>query len=54
MPRCGPTDGVSPTDYTPITNNHLLVSIANMFGVEVNTFGTQPNKSDYTGPLPGL
>jgi hypothetical protein len=51
---CGPTDGVSPTDYTPITNNHLLVSIANMFGVEVNTFGTQPNKSDYTGPLPGL
>ena len=31
---CGPTDGVSPTDYTPITNNHLLVSIANMFGVD--------------------
>jgi hypothetical protein len=51
---CGPTDGVSPTDYTPITNNHLLVSIANMFGVAVNTFGTQPNKSDVTGPLPGL
>jgi len=25
-----------------------------MFGVEVNTFGTQPNKSDFTGPLPGL
>ena len=51
---CGPTDGVSPTDYTPISNNHLLVSIANMFGVEVSTFGTQPNKSDITGPLPGL
>jgi hypothetical protein len=51
---CGPTDGVSPTDYTPISNNHLLVSIANMFGVEVNTFGTQPNTSDVTGPLPGL
>jgi hypothetical protein len=51
---CGPTDGVTPTDYTPITNNHLLVSIAGMFGVAVNTFGTQPNKSDYTGPLPGL
>jgi hypothetical protein len=51
---CGPTDGVSPTDYTPITNNHLLVSIANMFGVETNTFGTQPNTSDVTGPLPGL
>jgi hypothetical protein len=51
---CGPTDGVSPPDYTPITNNHLLVSIANMFGVQVNTFGTQPNKSDVTGPLPGL
>ncbi|HZL20004.1 MAG TPA: hypothetical protein VFG23_19880 [Polyangia bacterium] len=53
-PWCGPTAGVSPTDYTPITNNHLLVSIANMFGVEVNTFGTQPNTSDVTGPLPGL
>ncbi|HVV49871.1 MAG TPA: DUF1552 domain-containing protein [Polyangia bacterium] len=51
---CGPTDGVKPTDYTPITNNHLLVSIANLFGVEVTTFGTQPNASDYTGPLPGL
>jgi len=51
---CGPTDGVSPTDYTPITNNHLMVSIANMFGIEVNTFGSQPNKSDVTGPLPGL
>jgi len=51
---CGPTDGVSPTDYTPITNNHLLVSIANMFGVATNTFGTQPKTSDVTGPLPGL
>jgi hypothetical protein len=30
------------------------VSIANMFGVEVNSFGTQPNTSDVTGPLPGL
>ena len=51
---CGPTDGVAGADYTPITNNHLLVSIANMFGVAVNTFGTQPNKADVTGPLPGL
>jgi hypothetical protein len=51
---CGPTDGVSPTDYTPISNNHLLVSIANMFGVQANTFGTQPKSSDTTGPLPGL
>jgi hypothetical protein len=51
---CGPTDGVEPTDYTPITNNHLLVSIANLFGVQVNAFGTQPNTSDTTGPLPGL
>ena len=44
----------SPTDYTPITNSHLLVSIANLFGVDVTTFGTQPNSSDTTGPLPGL
>jgi hypothetical protein len=51
---CGPTDGVTPTDYTPISNNHLLVSVANLFGVEVTSFGTQPNMSDTTGPLPGL
>jgi hypothetical protein len=53
-PWCGPTDGAKGADYTPITNNHLLVSIANMFGVQVNTFGTQPLTSNYTGPLPGL
>jgi len=53
-PWCNANDGVKPPDYTPISNNHLLVSIANMFGVQVNTFGTQPNASDYTGPLPGL
>src|SRR5262249_11801303 len=53
-PWCGPTDNANPPDYTPISNNHLLVSIANMFGVQVNTFGTQPKSTDYTGPLPGL
>lgn len=53
-PWCGPTDNANPPDYTPISNNHLLVSIANMFGVQVNTFGTQKNTADFTGPLPGL
>ncbi|HEY4392438.1 MAG TPA: DUF1552 domain-containing protein [Polyangia bacterium] len=53
-PWCGPTDNANPPDYTPISNNHLLVSIANMFGVQVSTFGTQKNTSDFTGPLPGL
>jgi hypothetical protein len=51
---CGPSDNVTPSDYTPISNNHLLVSIANLFGVEATSFGTQPNQADTTGPLPGL
>ena len=37
-----------------VTNNHLLVSIAQAFGLKVNTFGTQPGAADMTGPLDGL
>jgi hypothetical protein len=33
------------------TNNHLLVSIAQAFGVEVNSFGTQPSSALTTGAL---
>jgi hypothetical protein len=49
-PWCAPGD---PT-FAPVTNNHLLVSIAQAFGVNINTFGTQPNTSDTTGALAGL
>lgn len=43
-----------PTTYTPTTNSKILVSIANAFGVDINTFGTQPNPPDITGPLSDL
>jgi hypothetical protein len=33
------------------TNNHLLVSIAQAFGMDVNTFGTQSGAALTTGPL---
>ena len=47
---CAPGDAV----FKGITNNHLLVSIANAFGVSINTFGTQPTTDLTTGPLDGL
>ena len=47
---CGPADAV----FQATTNNHLLVAIAQAFGVQVNTFGTQPDPSLTTGALPGL
>ena len=36
------------------TNNHLLVAIAQAFGVDINTFGTQGDPGFTTGALPGL
>ena len=47
---CKPGD----PDFTGTANNHLLVSIAQAFGVAVDSFGSQPNPADKTGPLPGL
>jgi len=47
---CAPGDAT----FMGVTNNHLLVSIAQAFGVNVNTFGTQPGTADSTGPLAGL
>ena len=47
---CGPGDAT----FTASSNNHLLVSIAQAFGVSVTTFGTQPTPDLTTGPLPGL
>jgi len=35
-------------------NNHLLVSIARAFGVAIDSFGSQLNDADKTGPLAGL
>jgi hypothetical protein len=47
---CKPGD----PDFTGTANNHLLISIAQAFGVPIDAYGTQPNTTDRTGPLPGL
>jgi hypothetical protein len=49
-PWCEPSDPM----FKASPNNHLLVSIAQAFGVEINTFGTQPAADLTTGPLAGL
>lgn len=43
-----------PTVYSTASNSKILVSIAQAFGVDVNTFGTQPNAADITGALSEL
>ena len=55
-PGCPPTDlyCVGRPTYTPTTNSKILVSIAQAYGVDVNTFGTQPNAADVTGALTAL
>jgi hypothetical protein len=47
---CKPGDGV----FNGTANNHLLVSIAQAFGVAIESFGTQPSAADSNGPLAGL
>jgi len=48
---CSPTDA----EFKASTNNHLLVSIAQAFGLtDVASFGTQSNASWKTGTLSGL
>ncbi|MBC8133556.1 MAG: DUF1552 domain-containing protein [Deltaproteobacteria bacterium] len=47
---CSPSDAT----FKASTNNHLLVSIAQAFGVNLNTFGSQPTAELTTGPLAGL
>jgi Protein of unknown function (DUF1552) len=49
-PWCGEGDPA----FTPITNNRLLVSIAQAFGVAIDSFGTQPDPALTTGPLSEL
>jgi hypothetical protein len=40
--------------FEGVTNNHILVSIANAFGVDINEFGQQPDMKHKTGALAGL
>ena len=43
------------TEFKATTNNKLLISIAQAFGLtDVTTFGTQPNAAWNTGTLTGL
>ncbi|MDP9002846.1 MAG: DUF1552 domain-containing protein [Myxococcota bacterium] len=41
-------------DFQATSNNHLLVSIAQAFGVDINQFGTQTDPRHATGALSGL
>jgi hypothetical protein len=47
---CKPGDA----EFIGTANNHLLVSIARAFGVPIDSFGSQPNATDKSGPLVGL
>jgi len=47
---CGQNDAV----FTPVTNSRILVSIAQAFGQDINTFGTQPDPALTTGALSEL
>jgi hypothetical protein len=49
-PWCGQNDAT----FTPVTNNKLLVSIAQAFDQELDTFGTQPDPALTTGALSEL
>ncbi|MEI9940922.1 MAG: DUF1552 domain-containing protein [Pseudomonadota bacterium] len=55
-PACPASDVYcdSKTTYTPTTNSKILISIAQAFGQDVDTFGTQPNKADITGALSAM
>ena len=51
-----PNDSCTPRDakYASGANNHLLVAIAQAFGVEVDSFGQGPEAAFTTGALAGL
>jgi Protein of unknown function (DUF1552) len=56
-PDCAPpNDSCKPRDvkFAGGANNHLLVSIAQAFGVETDTFGVGPDSTFTTGALSGL
>jgi hypothetical protein len=49
-PWCEPSNAV----FNGTTNNHLLVAIAQAFGVSIDAFGTQVDPKHTTGALSGL
>ncbi|HVW25614.1 MAG TPA: DUF1552 domain-containing protein [Polyangiaceae bacterium] len=49
-PWCAPGDAT----FTGVSNNHLLISIAQAFGVQIDTFGTQVETKHDTGELSEL
>jgi hypothetical protein len=56
-PDCAPPNDsckVRDTKFAAGANNHLLVSIAQAFGVDVDAFGTGPDTTFTSGALPGL
>jgi hypothetical protein len=50
LPWCGENDAA----FTPVTNNRLLVTVAQAFGVDIESFGTQPDPKLTTGALSEL
>jgi len=40
--------------YTPTANSKILISIAQAYGVDLNTFGTQPDVKNVTGALSAM
>jgi hypothetical protein len=53
-PSTSPWCAQGDPNFKPVTNSHLLLSIAQAFGVQLSTFGTQPDPSLVTGTLDGL
>ena len=56
-PDCAPPNDsckVRDVKFAGGANNHLLVSIAQAFGVETDTFGAGPDNAFTTGALSGL
>jgi hypothetical protein len=53
-PSSTPACKLGDAGFRGTANNHLLVSIAQAFGAAIDSFGTQPNAADRSGPLPGL
>jgi len=49
-PWCGPGE----PRFVGVSNNHLLVSIAQAFGARIDSFGTQPEAKHTNGTLTGL
>ena len=57
VPEC-PTTNVwcqsGQPEFKGVSNNHILVSILQAFGVDEDSFGSQPETKDTTGALEGL